>query len=88
MSPDMSYDVSLPITVKFLIFGCCCMHSELYTVIPRFMSLICSAKTAHKVKTLKTKINFPLLPSGNNDRFVRGRSSYKQKLAHKLKNRY
>jgi hypothetical protein len=32
------------------------------TVIPRFKSLICSSKTARKVKTHKTKINFPLFP--------------------------
>jgi hypothetical protein len=58
------------------------------TVISWFMILIRSSKTVHKVKICKTKINFPLLPAGNNDRFARGRSSYKQKLSHKLKNRY
>jgi hypothetical protein len=35
------------------------------TVIPRFTSLIRSSKTAHKAKTRKTKINFPLLSNGN-----------------------
>jgi hypothetical protein len=58
------------------------------TAIPWFMSLIRSSKTARNAKTRKTKINFPLFPDGNNDRFVRGRSLYKQKLACKLKNRY
>jgi hypothetical protein len=58
------------------------------TVIPWFMSLIRSSKTAHKVKTRKTKINFPSLPDGNNDWFSRGRISYKRKSARKLKNRY
>jgi hypothetical protein len=61
---------------------------ELNTVISRFMSLICSSRTACKAKTRKTKINFPLLPDGNNDRFARGRRSYKRKLACKLKNVY
>jgi hypothetical protein len=55
------------------------------TVIPRFMSLIRSSQTARKAKTHKTKINFPLLPDGNNDRFARGRSSFSRKLARKLK---
>jgi hypothetical protein len=32
------------------------------TVIPWFTSLIRSSKTAHKAKTHKTKINFPLFP--------------------------
>jgi hypothetical protein len=32
------------------------------TVLPRFTSLIRSSKTARKVKTRKTNINFPLLP--------------------------
>jgi hypothetical protein len=32
------------------------------TGIPWFMSLICSSETAHKTKTRKMKINFPLLP--------------------------
>jgi hypothetical protein len=32
------------------------------TGIPWFTSLIRSFKTAHKAKTRKTKINFPLLP--------------------------
>jgi hypothetical protein len=59
-----------------------------YTVISRFMSLIQSLKTARKAKTRKTKINFPLLPDRNNDRFARGRSSYKRKFACKLRNRY
>jgi predicted PurR-regulated permease PerM len=58
------------------------------TVIAQFTSLIRSSKTAPKVKTRRTKINFPLLPNGNNDRFARGRSLYEQKLARKLKNRY
>jgi hypothetical protein len=31
---------------------------EIYTGIPRFMSLIHSSKTAHKAKIRKTKINF------------------------------
>jgi hypothetical protein len=53
--------------------------------IPRFTSLIGSSKTARKAKTRKTKINFPLRPNGNNDRFARGRSSYKRKLPRKLK---
>jgi hypothetical protein len=44
------------------------------------MSLIRSSETARKARTHKMKINFPLLPDGNNDRFVRGRSSYKQKI--------
>jgi hypothetical protein len=38
-------------------------------VIPQFTSLMCSFKTARKAKTRKTKINFPLLLDGNNDRF-------------------
>jgi hypothetical protein len=46
------------------------------TVIPRFMSFIHFYKTVRKAKTHKTKINFPLLPDGNNDQFARGRSSY------------
>jgi hypothetical protein len=32
------------------------------TVISRFTSLIRSSKTARKAKSIKTKINFPLLP--------------------------
>jgi hypothetical protein len=63
-------------------------EADLNTVIPRFTSLIRSSKTAREAKTRKTKINFPLLPDGNNDRFARGRSSYKRKLVRKLKNRY
>jgi hypothetical protein len=62
-------------------------NKERYTVIPRFTSLIRSSKTAIKAKTRKTKINFPLLSDGNNDRFARGRSSYLRKLARKLINR-
>jgi hypothetical protein len=58
------------------------------TVIPRFTSLIRSSKTSRKAKTHVTKINFPLLPDGDNYRFARGRSSYKWKLARKLKNSY
>jgi hypothetical protein len=58
------------------------------TVIPRFTSLIRSSKTACNAKLRKTKINFPSLPDGSNDRFARGRSSYKRKLARKLKNGY
>jgi hypothetical protein len=58
---------------------------DLGRVIPRFASLIRSSKTARKAKTRKTKINFPLLPDGNNNRFARRRSSYKRKLARKLK---
>jgi hypothetical protein len=46
------------------------------------MSLLRFSKPARKAKT---KINFPLLPDGNDDRFARGRSLYKRKLAHKLK---
>jgi hypothetical protein len=46
-----------------------------------------SSKTARKAKTRKTKMSLPLLPDGNNDRFVRGRSSYKRKLARKLKSK-
>jgi hypothetical protein len=61
---------------------------NVYTVIPRFTRFISSSKTARKTKTRKTKINFSLLPDGNNDRFARGRSSYERKLAHELKNRY
>jgi hypothetical protein len=61
------------------------INSWLNTVIPQFTSLICSSKTARTAKTRKTKINFPLLPNGNNDRFARERSSYKQRLARKLK---
>jgi hypothetical protein len=58
------------------------------TVLPWFTSLIRSSKTVSKAKTRKTKINLQSLPGGNNDRFARGRSSYKLKLARKLKNRY
>jgi hypothetical protein len=58
------------------------------TGISRFTSLIRSSKTPRKEKTRKTKINFPLLPDGNNVRFARGRRSYKRKLVRKLKNRY
>jgi hypothetical protein len=61
---------------------------ELVTVIPWFTSLTRSSEIAQKAKTRKTKINFPLLPDGNNDQFGRGRSSYSRKLARKLKNRY
>jgi hypothetical protein len=68
--------------------ACCTAVAISITVIPQFISLIHSSKTAHKVKIHKKKINFPLLPEGDNDRFARGRSSYKQKLARKLKNRY
>jgi hypothetical protein len=58
--------------------------SEISTVIPRFTSSVSSSKTARKVETRKTKINLPLLPDGNNDRFTRGRSSYKRKLTRKI----
>jgi hypothetical protein len=58
------------------------------TVITQFMSSIPSSKTARKAKTRKMNNNFPLLPDGNNDRSVRGRSSYKRILARKLKNRH
>jgi hypothetical protein len=60
-------------------------HTEQSTVIPRFTSLIRSSKTTCSAKTRKTKINFPLLPVGNNDRSARGRSSYKRKLVRKSK---
>jgi hypothetical protein len=61
--------------------SCCWMtvgwqpHARNFQKIPRFTSLIRSYKTACKAKTRKTKINFPSLPDGNNDRFTRGRSS-------------
>jgi hypothetical protein len=51
--------------------------SKQCTVIPRFSSLMSSSKTARKAKTRKTKINFPLLPEGNNDRLARGRNAAK-----------
>jgi molybdenum cofactor biosynthesis enzyme MoaA len=46
--------------------------TKLITGIPQFTHLIHSSKTARKAKTRKTKINFPLLPGGNNDRFASG----------------
>jgi hypothetical protein len=69
------------------IFGQIRRYHEFYpsTVIPRFTSLIRSSKTARKAKTRKTRITFLLLPDGNNDRFARGRDSYKRKSARKLK---
>jgi hypothetical protein len=38
---------------------------------PSVYELHSFSKTARKVKTRKTKFNFPLLPDGNNDRFAR-----------------
>jgi hypothetical protein len=41
------------------------------TEIPRFTSLIRFSETARKAKTRKTKMNFPKLPDGKNDRYAR-----------------
>jgi hypothetical protein len=81
-SEDVTSKEYEEIRIEFWEKGVFSSNEEQNTVFPLFTGLIRSSKTARKAKTLKTKINFPLLPDGKNDRFARGARISENRLVH------